>query len=67
MLQRTTTTVNGRRSPSDPTAETAYRFVTAPGWPASRLGWIRPGSGSAWPDPACLSFFFFFCFDLFKY
>jgi hypothetical protein len=24
------------------------------------MGWIRPGSGSAWPDPACLAFFFFF-------
>jgi hypothetical protein len=28
-----------------------------PGWLASQLGWIRSGSGSAWPDPACPSFF----------
>jgi hypothetical protein len=37
MLQRTTTTANGRRSPSDPAAETAYRFGAPPGlvgWPA---------------------------------
>jgi hypothetical protein len=29
----------------------------APGWPASRLGWIWPRSGEARPDPACFFFF----------
>jgi hypothetical protein len=39
MRRATGTTHVGRRSPSDPAAKAAYRFVTTPGWPASRLGW----------------------------
>jgi hypothetical protein len=31
--------------------------LTAPRWPASRLGWIWPRSGKAQPDPACFVFF----------
>jgi hypothetical protein len=33
------------------------------GWLAGQLGWIRPGSGSARPDPACPAFllFLFLC------
>jgi hypothetical protein len=45
------------RAPSDLDRTAAYRFG-APPWLAGQLGWIRPGSGSAWPDPACLAFFF---------
>jgi hypothetical protein len=63
LLQRMTTTANGRRSPSDPTAETAYQFGTPPGlagWPAG-LDPARIWLGPARSGLPLLFLFLFLC------
>jgi hypothetical protein len=53
-----------RRVPSDLDRTAAYRFATAWGRQAGRLGWIQPGTGSAQPDPGLrLCFLFLFIPD----